>query len=681
MKFNKIIIRNFRSYYGENKFEFSVDPKNPVTMIVGDNEGGKSSLMRAIQWCLYGQELKKIRHNESPNDSECSVALNFTDKGQEYRLHRRVASDGKGSHPRLLKILEGREGPVLSEPDLIINGFLPKDLKNWFFYDAEGTVDGDSMGTLDLNGSQRTKEALRKIQGFSQVDQLIKDLEKIYKDKDRERIRLGKNQEEKDIQNKIDDLEEKLRPLLNKKISAEEEEERLTKRQKELTQELIDTPKTKPLQDEKDRTKPRLKKRREELDKLQREMKSFEAHQLPVVLLKQLLVANEVPEQHPGAQSIVPFPDNNKLWKKICAEEECICDREVKKGSDEEKAIRKALIEEAVDPSITKFNNRVAGVTNVMTTIDHQVDSFLSARAKKRTGINEVEAAIQVDEIRLDEIDKGIEKIGDTDETIARIQKELAELEAPLRAASNTAFSTHKEMSEIQAQITQLRVELESAAGNQIINNAVTELLRRTKVIQEYAVKKQQQDEEITLRALDNDLNEAISRTAFGNIRCVIDHDSYAVDVQRTNTGLRQPEQNAGNIELVKTCLIGTVIGQSTHRNQDFIGNATSAPLIIDAPFTKMGTNYIKGCLDVLLKNTEQLILFSLPDDYKKYEEEVISKIGKKYALVKADKDAQGEKAISEHTVFGKIIIFNTYDNEDDNDAESVTQTKIMEIK
>ena len=82
-----------------------------------------------------------------------------------------------------------------------------------------------------------------------------------------------------------------------------------------------------------------------------------------------------------------------------------------------------------------------------------------------------------------------------------------------------------------------------------------------------------------------------------------------------------------GDVRLVGIDLVTSATGLGA-------GNATSAPLIIDAPFTKMGTNYIKGCLDVLLKNTEQLILFSLPDDYKKYEEEVISKIGKKSLIV-----------------------------------------------
>ena len=81
MRFERIEINNFRAYYGENILNFSVDEKKPLTMIVGDNGGGKSSLMRAIQWCLYSENIPKILHDQAKDNAH--VALTFSHEGIE----------------------------------------------------------------------------------------------------------------------------------------------------------------------------------------------------------------------------------------------------------------------------------------------------------------------------------------------------------------------------------------------------------------------------------------------------------------------------------------------------------------------------------------------------------------------------------------------------------------------
>ena len=41
-------IKNFRSYYGDNNhFEFS---QNGLTLVLGDNGDGKTTLFEALQW-------------------------------------------------------------------------------------------------------------------------------------------------------------------------------------------------------------------------------------------------------------------------------------------------------------------------------------------------------------------------------------------------------------------------------------------------------------------------------------------------------------------------------------------------------------------------------------------------------------------------------------------------------
>ena len=55
LKFHKIDLKNFRPYIDDH-VEFSQDETKPITIVEGKNSTGKTSLVHAINWCLYGKE-------------------------------------------------------------------------------------------------------------------------------------------------------------------------------------------------------------------------------------------------------------------------------------------------------------------------------------------------------------------------------------------------------------------------------------------------------------------------------------------------------------------------------------------------------------------------------------------------------------------------------------------------
>lgn len=61
MIIKEISIRNFRSYYGENKFEFS----DGLTLIIGDNGDGKTTFFEALQWLFNTATENNSIHNAS----------------------------------------------------------------------------------------------------------------------------------------------------------------------------------------------------------------------------------------------------------------------------------------------------------------------------------------------------------------------------------------------------------------------------------------------------------------------------------------------------------------------------------------------------------------------------------------------------------------------------------------
>lgn len=52
---------NFRQYVGKQSIEFSIDKEKNVTVLIGVNTSGKTTIIRAFEWCLYGKTALKIR--------------------------------------------------------------------------------------------------------------------------------------------------------------------------------------------------------------------------------------------------------------------------------------------------------------------------------------------------------------------------------------------------------------------------------------------------------------------------------------------------------------------------------------------------------------------------------------------------------------------------------------------
>lgn len=83
-----IVIKNFRSYYGENKFTFS----DGLTLVIGDNGDGKTTFFEALQWLFEtmvarntidnASEMRKSKLEIGESD-EVYVSMTFDHDGEK----------------------------------------------------------------------------------------------------------------------------------------------------------------------------------------------------------------------------------------------------------------------------------------------------------------------------------------------------------------------------------------------------------------------------------------------------------------------------------------------------------------------------------------------------------------------------------------------------------------------
>ena len=148
-----IRMHNFRQYM-DVSLEFSTDPDKNITLVMGDNGTGKTTLAQAFTWCLFGttdfemQEVinRKVRDKMPPGGKnktivEMDVNYNEVDytisREQEFTKIQKRVEESRSK----LKIYYKENGNLKylndTEVHIMIKRMLPKELSRFFFFDGE----------------------------------------------------------------------------------------------------------------------------------------------------------------------------------------------------------------------------------------------------------------------------------------------------------------------------------------------------------------------------------------------------------------------------------------------------------------------------------------------------------------------------------------------------------------
>ena len=166
MIIQSIEMNNFRQYVGKQKIEFSTDKEKNVTVLIGVNTSGKTTIIRAFEWCLYGKNgfedpillNSDVRSNMHVGDTQTTyVAVTFIHDDMQYILKRSftyVCSDRRKEGNDVVVTLNKKPNEDLTLEYLLQDGqtktnvernnieesidrVLPTDLSDYFFFGGE----------------------------------------------------------------------------------------------------------------------------------------------------------------------------------------------------------------------------------------------------------------------------------------------------------------------------------------------------------------------------------------------------------------------------------------------------------------------------------------------------------------------------------------------------------------
>ena len=139
-----IKLKNFCPYYGEQIIHFATDKYRNVTVIRGVNGTGKTSLLTALNWCLYGDSFFKGNTREFVNrrvvaqaeNVDTSVEIGFIDQDIRYRVERKCQWLRNNKTTFLLQKENELADLDVAASDKI-QSIIPEDVSAHFFFDGE----------------------------------------------------------------------------------------------------------------------------------------------------------------------------------------------------------------------------------------------------------------------------------------------------------------------------------------------------------------------------------------------------------------------------------------------------------------------------------------------------------------------------------------------------------------
>ncbi|WP_428100509.1 DNA sulfur modification protein DndD [Candidatus Rariloculus sp.] len=192
MILDEITLENFGLYAGRQTIELTPpDASKPIVLIGGLNGGGKTTLLDALQLCLFGPHAKlsnrgSLRYkdylsrsiHEGASGQEAAVEIRFRHnvEGQQerYRIRRSWRMVNGRCREQFSVRGNGKMHPVLADNWAAqVEDYFPTNIAHLFLFDGEQV---EAYASQE-NASMLLGSAIQNLLGLDIVDQLDKDLQ------------------------------------------------------------------------------------------------------------------------------------------------------------------------------------------------------------------------------------------------------------------------------------------------------------------------------------------------------------------------------------------------------------------------------------------------------------------------------------------------------------------------
>ena len=648
MLIKKLFLKNFRQYIGEQAIEFSTDREKNVTVLIGVNTSGKTTLIRAFEWILYNKNEfddknllnKNVADGMQMGETQAvRGALVIEHEGMEYEITREQIYTCTGSSVRpstskasiyYLQADGQTKTKIGSDFDTNIERILPRALSSYFFFggervgaissreDIEASVKGlmgldvlsNAMAhlktvinklkkSMDFAGDEKANAAQKRLDGAtkqlqeceSELDTVTSQVDYYREEKEKYAALLRANEETAAAQHRREQLDSIIKTL----------ETRIEKDKKELVSAFS--------------------------------RNSFAFFSLP-------LLKNAVEMLNAASDDTESVPEMTAASiDYILKRKRCICGTLVSEGSAAEQnllAEKRKQPPESIGSLVRRYREQA------MDYISSSDDYYESIKSKFSTlREDQRELGFRIDErTSLDESLKGAKDV-------SLLEKQYQNAENRLREFEKQREKLLQDIGSCKKDIANYEKAMESYGKANEKNARIALNIAYAQATFDWVAEAYRSRESSVRARLEEKVNTNFSKMYHGSRTIAID-EKYRVKYIDVTTeeseGLKAVKSFAfvsGLVDLAKEALTSDKSKEADMGPQFY-------PLVMDAPFSNVDETHIRNISKILPASAEQVIIAVMQKDWEPASDIMAPVVGKSYRIEKQlDQDGKEIDTIS----------------------------------
>lgn len=643
--------------------EFSTDTKNNTTVILAKNSTGKTTLMQAINWCLYGDDYVNLDNKRKLLNSVVKdltnkqneiiiVEVGLEENGLLHHIKRErivtvskenVVSETltlsyKDSNGETINIIADatRDNSDLGKINRMINMILSKQMAQYFLFDGERI---DELGSNSSQSKKDIKQAIGAVNGFNILENSVESLQQLKKLLSRLFTVKVNNKELKGLQQEIDNLHSNINTLTNSiednKVKIYENEEAIDdlNRLLQSSDEVKELAKTqKNLERKENNTQKRIREKDKQI--LQQHNKYRHAS----ILAKLQHKYSKIDFEEDAEEKTIPNMEVSSI-DAILDRGICICG-EVITPEHEHHLVTQRNYQPPISNSqlIASFNTDIRGeVIGINTTVSALNDSF-SFRHEYREELSYIEEQLQDIAHKIGNADS--ESVKSNNEKRQILKDETDNLRTMTAVSEANLINSNKELELKEKQYNTLYKEQNKYDFEKIRIDLVTESLQ---MIEEYNESLRQERKNDIEKLANKHFNEIIYKS-----KKIVINDKFEYSVFEENGTPASPsegERIAISMSLILAIIDAhkAVFNENKEKTDAKLSYVTKREfaLVMDAAFAKLDKHFSKTIAEKLPRSVEQIVLFSTEKQYEGSVQEGLSdSIGKLYVIELPDDES-----------------------------------------
>lgn len=647
MLIKKLELENFRQYIGTQTIEFSDDPLKNVTLILGKNTSGKTTIIQAFRWVLYNDcnftgkrsDEKAVLNTEirrsmrAGDERVARVSLTFEHQKMQYKItrkyiyHCKTSGDGiKDDEMCTMYYYPNGEQDTLKRWEGKLKEMIPESLSDYFFFDGEKIA--------KVRDQKNVKDSINTIMGLVPLEHMQRHLSGTRNNnvEDILRSKMRKDPNVNELNAKIDRAKAKLDEASRNEKQAKDRYNEFAELTEQQRVELAKVQDLATYASELKRIDVTKKLAQEKIKEIEVDIRnSFSKATMESMInlishniLEDLSNANYIDKGIPGI--------NATAVRYLIDRGQCICGNDLKNHDE----CRTTLIDllsylppESIGTQITQLRKELSSMRDYSANQETFAANYASHLNQEST-IDELEGLFN----RLSEQVQGHRDADQINEAYLNSKKHRDTF-----LAQKETYAS--DVARLKGEIDGLENQLKIASKSDGFNKDIIAQVNYVKLLSARAREEYERNSQGIFEEVQKTLT-TVFNSMYHGARTIELTPDYKV---RLTVGGESLDNSKGLDTVQNFAFIATLLKVAKDRS-DLELSAEAYPLAMDAVFSNTDENHIRNICKELPKLAEQAILAIMDKDWAIASESLNDRVGKRYRIEKISETRSEIKAI-----------------------------------